>query len=150
MSKKFYCSFERLHEWVLAHHQDQSDPYYSDYTDFNLAFTSILPIFDGTQTYTDPQTLHNQVPSTIYYPKILENIEDLIQIYDYEYEERLLARPLKICFNKDYDAAMHELIQYFKYKVYNFVLINEEKYLRKLRIFNLKYNAPILVCSIYF
>lgn len=138
MSKKFYCSFERLHDWVLAHHQDASDPYYGDYTDFNLAFTSILPIFDGTQTYTDPQTLHDQTPSTIYYPKLLEEIEDIIQIYDYEYEERLLARPLKVC--KNYDQNMHELVQYFKYKVYNFVLINEEKYLRKLRIFNLKYN----------
>ena len=138
MSKKFYCSFERLHDWVLVHHQDASDPYYGDYTDFNLAFTSILPIFDGTQTYTDPQTLHDDVPATIYYPKLLEDIADLTQIYDYEYEERLFARPLKIC--KKYDENMHELVQYFKYKVYNFVLINEEKYLRKLRIFNLKYN----------
>lgn len=138
MSKKFYCSFERLHDWVLTHHQDESDPYYGDYTDFNLAFTAILPIFDGTQTYTDPQTLHDDIPSTIYYPKLLENIAELIQIYDYEYEEKLLARPLKVC--KKYDENMHELVQYFKYKVYNFVLINEKKYLRKLRIFNLKYN----------
>lgn len=140
MSKKLYCSFERLHEWVVAHHQDQSDPYYSDYTDFSLAFTSILPIFDGTKTYADPQTLHNQTPTIIYYPKIFEDINEIIQIYDFEYEERLLAFPLKIGFSSDYDAAMHKVLMYFKNKIYNFVLTNEEKYLRILALLNLKYN----------
>ena len=114
-------------------------------------FNGAQALFNGTKTYTDPQTLHNLTPTTRYYPEIIAPAENtfLVNYYLENFDERLLEQPIEVGkFNPrfdvqremGYDDAMYAALDKICRMVDKFTTLNSEKYLRRLQVLNLAYN----------
>lgn len=151
--KKFYITFVDLVAW--AYNITQSTPetseYHDAYSKIQTSFNDVQELFNGTLTYTDPQTLHNAIPSTIYYPEIIDPSDTafLINYYLENYDERLIEQPIEpgkfnpyhqvnrvMSLDDAYYAALDKVCR----MIGRFTVLNKEKYLRRLALLNLKYN----------
>lgn len=151
--KKFYITFVDLVAWAynISETTPESSEYHDAYSKIQSMFSGAQEIFNGTLTYTDPQTLHNAIPSTIHYPEIIAPTElnFLINYYLENYDERLLEQPIEPGkFNPYYlvnrvmslDDAYYAALDKICRMVKKFTVLNKEKYLRRLALLNLKYN----------
>lgn len=151
--KKFYINFIELVSWAysITERTQESHPYHDAYSKVSTVFSAAQALFNGTKTYTDPQTLHNQTPTIRNYPAIIPSTSTtfLINYYLENYDARLLEQPIEVGkFNPsfdiqremDYDDAMYAALDKICRMVEKFTILNSEKYLRRLQILNLVYN----------
>ena len=155
-NKKFYITIVDLAQWAynITQRTEEGDEFHDAYSRFTSLFDTATTLFDGSLTYTDPQTLHNQAPSTIYYPKILTNpiggtSKELINHYLEVFPYRLIVNPVEpgkfnpridVMRNMSYDDAMYATLDRLDRMIQRFVTFNKEKFLRLLALLNLKYN----------
>lgn len=151
--RKFYITMVDMVSWAynMTQSTQEGDNYHDAYSKVQHMFDEALAIFNGTKTYTDPQTLHNSIPSTRYYPEIIDHtdVDYIINYYLENFDERLLEQPIEVGkFNPrfdvqrymDYDDAMYAALDKICRMIKKFTEINENKYLRRLQILNLVYN----------
>lgn len=155
-NKKFYITIVDLAQWAynITQNTEEGDEFHDAYSRFTSLFDTATTLFDGSLTYTDPQTLHNTVPSTIHYPQILTNPEggiskELINHYLEVFPYRLIVNPVEpgkfnpridVMRNMSYDDAMYATLDRLDRMIQRFVTFNKEKFLRLLALLNLKYN----------
>lgn len=151
--KKFYITYVDLVSWAhsITERTQEGDDYHDAYSRIQAMFNGAQALFNGTKTYTDPQTLHNLTPTTRYYPEIIAPAENtfLVNYYLENFDERLLEQPIEVGkFNPrfdvqremGYDDAMYAALDKICRMVDKFTTLNSEKYLRRLQVLNLAYN----------
>ena len=156
-NKKFYITIVDLAQWAynITQKTQEGDDFHDAYERFIEIFDQAQVLFDGSLTYTDPQTLHNETPSTIHYPQILTppvqgvSSKELINYYLEVFPYRLIVNPVEpgkfnprigVMRNMSYDDAMYATLDRLDRMIQKFVTFNKEKFLRLLALLNLKYN----------
>lgn len=152
-NKKFYITIVDLAQWSynITQKTQEGDEFHDAYSRFTSLFDQATTLFDGSLTYTDPQTLHNTIPSTIHYPTILQSSsqKELINHYLEVFPYRLIINPVEpgkfnpridVMRNMSYDDAMYATLDRLDRMIQKFVVFNKEKFLRLLALLNLKYN----------
>lgn len=150
---KFYITFVEMVAWAhnITESTTESSEYHDAYSKIQQMFSKAQTLFNGTLTYTDPQSLHDEEPKTIHYPQIIDPLQTafLINYYLENYDERLLEQPIEVGkFNfafdvnrpMSYDDAMYAALDKICKMIDKFTVLNSEKYLRRLALLNLKYN----------
>lgn len=145
---KFYVTLPEVYKW--AYEKQNDSKYGGALALITNSFDSAHLLFNGSKTYTDPQTLHDETPATIHYPTITTNSADLLNYYFDHYENRPISKPVEIgkiivrigeqIGPATYDDAMYNICEEWNRVISRFVQFNSEKYLRLLALLNLKYN----------